>query len=207
MLIIGLTGSIGMGKSTAAERFRAHGIAVFDADAEVHKLYSDGAAVALIAAAFPGVTRDGSVDRQKLLAALLAERDGFARLEAIVHPLVRDRERAFLQQEHHRGAQLAVMEIPLLFETGGDAFVDVTVVLSAPAHVQRARVLARPGMTEAKLSEMLARQLPDAQKRARADFVVDTSGSIPETATLIDKLIAQLTGRAGSAYHRHWAAR
>lgn len=205
MLIIGLTGSIGMGKSTAAERFRAHGIAVFDADAEVHALYRDGAAVAQIEAAFPGVTRHGSVDREKLLAALLAERDGFARLEAIVHPLVRERERAFLQREHDRGAQLAVLEIPLLFETGGNALVDVTVVLSAPADVQRARVLARPGMTEAKLAEMLGRQLPDAQKRAGADFVVDTSGSIPETGAEIDKLIAQLSNRTGDAYHRHWA--
>lgn len=205
MLIIGLTGSIGMGKSTAAERFRAHGIAVFDADAEVHALYRDGAAVAQIEAAFPGVTRHGSVDREKLLAALLAERDGFARLEAIVHPLVRERERAFLQREHDRGAQLAVLEIPLLFETGGNALVDVTVVLSAPADVQRARVLARPGMTEAKLAEMLGRQLPDAQKRAGADFVVDTSGSIPETGAEIDKLIAQLSNRTGGAYHRHWA--
>lgn len=205
MLIIGLTGSIGMGKSTAAARFRAHGIAVFDADAEVHALYRDALAVAQIEAAFPGVTRDASVDRQKLLAALLATDGGFARLEAIVHPLVRERERAFLQREHDRGAQLAVLEIPLLFETGGNALVDVTLVLSAPADVQRQRVMARPGMTEAKLAELLGRQLPDAQKRARADFVVDTSGSVPETGALIDKLIAQLSGRDGSAYQRHWA--
>lgn len=205
MLIIGLTGSIGMGKSTAAERFRANGIGVFDADAEVHALYRDGPAVARIEAAFPGTTHAGQVDRQRLLAALLATVGGFKRLEEIVHQMVRERERAFLHHEHERGARLAVLEIPLLFETGGDEFVDVTVVLTAPADVQRMRVLARPGMTEAKLAEMLSRQLPDAQKRARAGFIVDTSGPISETGAQIDKLIAQLSSRDGSAYHRHWA--
>lgn len=205
MLIIGLTGSIGMGKSTAAERFRANRIAVFDADAEVHALYRDAPAVAQIESAFPGTTRDGRVDRQLLLAAVLATRDGFKRLEAIVHPLVRERERAFLHDVHGRGARLAVLEIPLLFETGGDALVDVTVVLTAPAEVQRARVLGRPGMSEDKLAEILSRQLPDAQKRLRADFIVDTSGSISETGAKIDTLIEQLSRRDGSAYHRHWA--
>lgn len=204
MLIVGLTGSIGMGKSTAAERFREHGIGVLDADAVVHNLYR-GAAVPLVEAAFPGTTRDGAIDRPLLLAAITRVPDGFRRLEAIVHPLVRDAEREFLATEHARGADLAVLEIPLLFETGGDKLVDVTVVVSAPAAMQRDRVLARPGMTEAKLAEILSRQLSDAEKRRRADFIVDTSGEITETHAQIDRLLAVLRSRDGTAYQRHWA--
>ncbi len=203
MLIIGLTGSIGMGKSTAAAHLRMRGINVLDADAVVHALYR-GKAVALVEAAFPGTTQAGAIDRVRLLAAITAVPDGFAKLEAIVHPLVRAEERDFLAAEFARGASLAVLEIPLLFETGGDALVDVTVVVSAPAEVQRQRVLERPGMTAEKLAEILARQLPDAEKRARADYVVDTSGTIPETEVQIDKLLAALRGRVGSAYHRCW---
>lgn len=204
MLIIGLTGSIGMGKSTAAAHLRASGIGVLDADAVVHALYR-GKAVPLVEAVFPGTTRDGEIDRARLLAAITASSGGFKRLEAIVHPLVRAEERDFLTAEHARGAAMAVLEIPLLFETGGDALVDVTVVVSAPAEVQRQRVLMRPGMTAAKLAEILSRQMPDAEKRRRADYVVDTSGTIPETEAQIDSLLAVLRGRAGAAYHRCWA--
>lgn len=204
MLLIGLTGSIGMGKSTAAARFRANGIAVIDADAEVHKLYK-GAAVAPIEAAFPGTTGPDGVDRQKLAAHLLKVPADFKRLEAIVHPMVHAAEKALLHAEHARGADMAVLEIPLLFEGGGEKRVDVTVVVSAPADAQRARVLARPGMTPEKLEQILSRQVPDAEKRRRADFVVDTGGTIAETEAQIDKIVASLRGRDGLAYGRYWA--
>lgn len=204
MLVIGLTGSIGMGKSTAANRFRINGIAVFDADAAVHELYS-GAAVDLIEEAFPATTQAGTVDRQRLLSALMAESAGFKKLEAIVHPLVRDKEREFLHAEAQSGAAMAVLEIPLLFETGGDKLCDVTVVVSAPAAAQRDRVLRRPGMTQAKLDEILTRQLPDAEKRRKADFVVDTGGAIADSEKQIDKLVEHLKTQPGSAYQRHWA--
>jgi dephospho-CoA kinase len=173
MLIVGLTGSIGMGKSTVAARFREHGIAVCDADAEVHELY-EGAAVPAIEAAFPGTTEGGKVDRQRLARALIDNPAEFRRLEAIVHPMVLAAERAFLQAEAARGAAMAVLEIPLLLETGGEKRVDVVVVVSAPPDKQRERVMQRPGMTVEKLAQVLARQMPDADKRARADFVVDT---------------------------------
>jgi dephospho-CoA kinase len=204
MLIVGLTGSIGMGKSTVAARFRAHGIAVFDADAEVHRLYA-ARAVAPIEAAFPGVVVEGLVDRSRLAAALGRDETAFARLEAIVHPLVRAAEREFLQSEAAKGAKLAVLEVPLLFETGGDALVDAVVVVSAPAEVQRARVLQRAGMSAERLDALLARQLPDAEKRRRADFVVDTRGTFAETERQVDTILAALEGRTGSALERHWA--
>ena len=149
MLVVGLTGSIGMGKSTVAARLRALGIAVCDADAEVHKLY-EGAAVPAIEAAFPGTTAAGKVDRQKLAAALLAEPDKFKRLEAIVHPLVFEAERDFLRAEAAKGAAMAVIEVPLLLETGGEARVDAVIVVSAPPEAQRERVMQRPGMTLGK---------------------------------------------------------
>jgi dephospho-CoA kinase len=206
MLIIGLTGSIGMGKSTVAKRFVANGIAVCDADAEVHKLYAaGGAAVAPIEAAFPGVTGPNGVDRPKLAARLLADPSGFKRLEAIVHPLVREAERQFLLAEMRRSATMAVLEIPLLFEGKGSTQVDVTVVVSAPADVQRARVLERPGMTPEKLEQILARQTPDAEKRSRADFVVDTGLPLEETLAEVDKIVAALKGRSGTAFQRCWA--
>ena len=204
MLVLGLTGSIGMGKSTVAARLRALGIGVCDADAEVHKLY-DGAAARPIEAAFPGTTTDGKVDRQKLAAVLLADPGGFKRLEAIVHPLVFAAERAFLQGEAARGAALAVLEVPLLYETGGEGRVDCVIVCSAPAPVQRARVMQRPGMTLEKLEQMLARQMSDAEKRARADFVVDTGGSFAESEAQVDRIVESLRGRQGTAYARHWA--
>src|SRR5512145_3332104 len=201
MLIVGLTGSIGMGKSTVAERFRRHGIAVCDADAEVHKLY-EGPAVPAIEAAFPGTTQAGKVDRQRLAQALIANPEGFKRLEAIVHPLVFAAERAFLHAEAAKGAAVAVLEIPLLLETGGEARVDVVVVCSAPADMQRARVLQRPNMTLAKLDQVLARQMPDAEKRTRADFIVDTGGTLAETDAQVDNIVESLRGRSGTAFAR-----
>ena len=204
MLIIGLIGSIGMGKSTVAARFRVLGVPVCDADAEVHKLY-EGPAVAPIEAAFPGTTANGKVDRQKLAEALIGDPDKFKRLEAIVHPLVVQAERAFLRAEAARGAAVAVLEIPLLLETGGERRVDYVVVVSAPAEAQRARVMARPGMTPEKLDHLLARQMPDAEKRKRADFVVDTGGTFADTDAQVDKIVESLQGRGGTAYAKFWA--
>lgn len=207
MLIIGLTGSIGMGKSTAASRIRALGIPVCDADSIVHKLYkTGGSAVAPIAAAFPGtMSEDGGIDRQKLAAALLADAGAYTKLEAIVHPLVLETEREFLHVKAAKGMEKVVLEIPLLFETGGDKRVDVTIVVSAPPDVQRSRVLERAGMTTEKLDQILSRQMPDEEKRSRADFVVDTSRTIPETEAQIDRIMAQLSGRKGTAFAQHWA--
>ena len=174
MFILGLTGSLGMGKSTTAQFFAEEGVPVHDADAVVHRLY-EGEAVAAIEAAFPGTTGAGKVDRNKLAARVLGDAAALQRLEAIVHPLVHDAERRLLAEAQARGEKVAVLDIPLLFETGGDRRVDAVVVVSAPPEVQRARVLARPGMTIEKLEAILAKQMPDAEKRRRADFVVDTS--------------------------------
>lgn len=204
MLIVGLTGSIGMGKSTVAARFRALGIGVLDADAVVHELYRD-TAVPLIEAAFPGATGNGAVDRPKLAVLLAASHDGFRRLEAIVHPLVRNAERAFLRQQATGGAKMAVLEIPLLLETGGEKLVDTVVVVSASAETQRRRVLERPGMTAARFEQLAARQMPDAEKRRRAEFIVDTNASFAETEAQVDTIVRALAGRQGNAYHRHWA--
>ena len=203
MLIIGLTGSIGMGKSTVAQRFRDRGIAVCDADAVVHELYG-GAAAPLIEAAFPGTTAAGQVDRGKLAQALLAEPGRFQQLEAIVHPLVQAAERRFLQDRAATGAGMAVLEIPLLLETGGNRRVDFVVVVSAPAEVQSARVLARPGMTEERLSNLSSRQMSDADKRRAADFVVDTGQPLEGTLAQVDKLIESLRGRTGTAFAAYW---
>jgi len=174
MFILGLTGSVGMGKSVTARFFADEGAAVHDADAAVHRLY-EGEAVAPIEAAFPGTTATGKVDRSKLAAHVLDDAAALKRLEAIVHPLVRASEQRFLADAQARGAKVAVLDIPLLFETGGERRVDAVVVVSAPPEVQRARVLARPGMTVEKFAAILAKQMPDAEKRARADFLVDTS--------------------------------
>jgi dephospho-CoA kinase len=204
MLVIGLTGSIGMGKSTVAARFRELGIGVCDADAEVHKLY-EGAAVPAIEAAFPGTTVGGKVDRHKLGQILIADPKLFARLEAIVHPLVKEAEREFLRAEAARGTAMAVLEIPLLLEGSGASRVDVVVVVSAPAEAQRQRVMTRPGMSLEKLEQILARQLPDADKRARADFVVDTGGTHAESAAQVDRIVESLQDRSGKAYAKYWA--
>ncbi len=198
MLVIGLTGSIGMGKSTVARRFAANGIAVFDADAVVHELY-EGEAVQAIEGAFPGATHDGQVDRARLAELLKNENGALARLEAIVHPMVRGKREKFLASQRQAGAQMVVLEIPLLFETGGENQVDVIVVISAPANVQRARVLERPGMSEAKFDALLANQMPDAEKRGRANYVVDTDRPIEDTGKEIDKLITLLRAREDAA--------
>ncbi len=204
MLIVGLTGSIGMGKSTAAAYLREKGIPVFDADAEVHRLY-EGAAVAAIEGAFPGTTVGGRVDRGKLSTALLLAPERFGELEAIVHPLVRAAERAFLAEAAVAGAKIAVLEIPLLFETGADKLVDVTVVMSSTPELQRARLLKRDNITREKLEKLIARQMPDAEKRTKADFVVDTSGEIPAGRAQLDVILKQLNDRQGEAFARHWA--
>jgi len=174
MFILGLTGSLGMGKTTTARFFAEAGVPVHDADAAVHRLY-EGAAVPAIEAAFPGVTSASKVDRGKLAARVVDDPAALQRLEAIVHPLVREAENRFLAEARARGAEVAVLDIPLLLETGGDERVDALVVVSAPQDVQQARIMERPGMTPEKLDVLLARQLPDAEKRRRADFVVDTS--------------------------------
>ncbi|PRD44363.1 dephospho-CoA kinase [Phyllobacterium phragmitis] len=195
MIILGLTGSIGMGKSTTAQMFADAGIPVYSADEAVHRLYS-GRAVPLIEAAFPGTTRANEVDREKLSAAVLGQPDAIGKLETIVHPLVREEERAFLENARNAGADMAVLDIPLLFETGGENRVDKVVVVSAPLEVQRRRVLARPGMTEAKLDAILARQVPDAEKRARADFIVDTGKGLDAARGQVVAIIRRLKAEA-----------
>lgn len=191
MLVVGLTGSIGMGKSTAARFLAELGVPVLDADAVVHKLY-EGEAVAAIEAAFPGSTTNGRVDRIKLGNQVIGNAGAMKQLEAVVHPLYREVERRFLQEARAKGAKVAVLDVPLLYETGGDKRVDAVVVVSAPEHIQRARLIERPGMTLDKLDALLAKQLPDADKRARADFVVDTSGDFDDTRAqlrlILDKI-------------------
>jgi dephospho-CoA kinase len=201
MLVIGLTGSIGMGKSTAAKHFVERGIAVFDADAEVHRLY-EAEAVPAIAASFPSVVAAGKVDRNLLARELAASPGRLKELEAIVHPMVIKAEFDFLREQETKGAKFAVLEIPLLFETGADSRVDVSVVLSAPEEAQRARVLARPGMTAEKLDQLRRRQLPDSEKRARADYVVDSGKSIADMEAEIDRLIESLDGKPGYVMER-----
>jgi dephospho-CoA kinase len=174
MLVLGLTGSLGMGKSTTTKFFAEQGVPVHDADAAVHRLY-EGEAAPLIEMAFPGTTAGGKVDRDKLAQKVLNDAAAIEKLETIVHPLVRSAEERFLAEAERKGAAVAVLDIPLLFETGGEKRCDAIVVVSAPAAVQRARVFARPGMTEQKFAAILAKQMPDAEKRRRADFVVDTS--------------------------------
>ena len=173
MIRIGLTGSIGMGKSTTAKMFAAEGVPVHDADATVHALYS-GRAAPLIEAAFPGTVSDGKVDRTLLSPHVLGKPEAMKKLEAIVHPLVREEEQLFLQRARADHRRIVMLDIPLLFETGGEARVDVVVVVTADAEVQRDRVLARPGMSEDRFEAILAKQLPDAEKRRRAHFLVDT---------------------------------
>ena len=191
MIIIGLTGSIGMGKTTTADLFRQAGLPVFDADATVHALY-DGPLAADIEAAFPGTTRAGSVDRARLAERLSGDDDAFRRLEAIVHPAVRRAEADFIARSRAIGAPAVVLDIPLLFETGRQGDVDKTVVVSAPAETQRARVLSRPGMTEEKFEALLARQIPDAEKRARADFVIPSGDGIAAAKASVRAFLRQL---------------
>ena len=204
MLIIGLTGSIGMGKSTVAGHFKSFGIPICDADAEVHKLY-EGAAVPQIEQAFPGVAEGGVIDRAKLAAALMKNPDGFENLEDIVHPMVRNVEKKFLQRHARDGAKMAVLEVPLLFETGGNKMVDVTVVVSTSAQKQQTRVLERSGMTIAKLEAIRERQMPDTNKRNLADFLVDTSGPMNVARDQVARIIETLSSRQPEAYALHWA--
>ncbi|HEU4820492.1 MAG TPA: dephospho-CoA kinase [Qipengyuania sp.] len=192
-LILGLTGSIGMGKSTVAALFATAGVPVFDADAEVRAMQGPGGAlVPAIEAAFPGSSGPGGVRRDTLGAKVFADPAALARLEAIVHPAVAERRARFLTE--HANAPLVVFDIPLLFEKGGHAAVDAIAVVSAPAEVQRERVLARPGMTAEKFAAILALQTPDAEKRARADHIIDTGGSLAATEAQVQALIAALGG-------------
>jgi dephospho-CoA kinase len=175
LIILGLTGSIGMGKSTAAAALRQMGVPVHDADASVHRLMSHGgAAVGFIEAAFPGTALDGAIDRKELGRRVYADPDEMKRLESILHPMVREQEKIFLQTARARGHPVAVLDIPLLYETGGEKRCDAVIVVTAPKFLQDQRVLRRPGMTRQRLQEILAKQMPDAEKRARADFVVQT---------------------------------
>ena len=191
MFVLGLTGSLGMGKSTTAKFFAEAGVPVHDADAAVHKLY-EGEAVAAIEAAFPGTTSGGKVDRAKLGARVIGDEAAMGKLEAIVHPLVRKAEERFLAEAERAGARVAVLDIPLLYETGGDKRCDAVVVVSAPAGTQRARVLERPGMTEAKFQALAAKQVPDAEKRARADFIVDSGQGLEAARAQVREILAQV---------------
>ncbi len=191
MRIIGLTGSIGMGKTTTAGFFSAAGIPVHDADAAVHRLY-DGLAAAAVEAAFPGTAPDGVVDRDRLAEAVLGDPEALNRLEAIVHPLVRQDEQAFLQAAAKAGAPMAVLEIPLLFETGAENRCDAVVVVTAKPEIQRQRVLKRPGMSEDRLNAVLARQMPDAEKRKRAHFLVFTDDDMDSAKRQVTAIVRAL---------------
>ena len=196
MITLALTGSIGMGKSTVAAMFAEAGIPTFDADATVRELQGPGGRlVPLIEARFPGTTREGAVDREALSAAVLGDRDELAALEAIVHPAVHHERTRFIVENSDAPALL--FDIPLLFETGGDAAFDKVIVVSASPQLQRERVLSRPGMTKRKFEQILSRQLPDAEKRARADFVIDTSGSVEQTRGQVHAILACLGLTAG----------
>jgi dephospho-CoA kinase len=197
MMILGLTGSIGMGKSTVGAMFADEGVPVFDADAVVHRLQGpEGALVDEIEACFPGTTGPEGVDRGALAERVLAEPEALRRLEALIHPAVAREREAFLAS--HRHAALVVLDIPLLFEKGGVDQVDKIAVVSAPAAMQRARVLARPGMTEEKLDRIMGHQLPDAEKRSRADFVIFTGGTLDQTRRAVRRIVACLSAGADS---------
>ncbi|GLS17244.1 dephospho-CoA kinase [Labrys miyagiensis] len=189
--ILGLTGSIGMGKSATAAMFRNGGVPVHDADATVHRLYA-GPAVGAVEAAFPGVTVDGAIDRTRLGERVIGNTEAMKRLEAIVHPLVRATEQVFLAEARRKSAPLAVLDIPLLYETGGEKRCQAVAVVSAPAAVQRERVLVRPGMSEERFAAILARQLPDVEKRARAHFVIDTGAGFAFAQRQVDDIIRAL---------------
>jgi len=188
MIVLGLTGSIGMGKSTAAGFFAECGVPVHDADAVVHQLYAGEVAPA-VEAAFPGTTRDGVVDRVRLGERVVGDSFALKRLEAIVHPLVRRDEEKFLAKAEAAGAAVAVLNIPFLFQSGGDPRCDAVVVVTAPAEMQRERVMSRPGMTEEKFTRLLAQQVPDIEKRRRADFVVDSSKDFDATRTQVRAIL------------------
>jgi dephospho-CoA kinase len=190
MLVLGLTGSIGMGKSTTAKLFSEAGVPVYDADATVHKIY-EGEAAPAIEAEFPGTTVAGKVDREKLSAKVVHDAAAMKRLEQIVHPMLHSYRQTFLDEAERSGAGVAVVDVPLLFETGGEKNVDAVVVVSTTPEVQRERILARGNMTSEKLDAILARQLPDAEKRKRADFVVDTSHGLDHVRARIREILAK----------------
>ena len=194
--ILGLTGSIGMGKSTTAGFFREAGVPVHDSDAVVHRLY-EGEAVGAVEAAFPGVAVDGTIDRAKLAQKLVGHPDAIRKLEAIVHPLVRAVSERFIAEQAAGGGRVIVLDVPLLFETGGETRVDAVVVVSAPADVQRARVLSRDGMTAERLDALLARQMSDAEKRARAHFVVDSSRSFDSARAQVHGILRAISASPG----------
>ena len=198
MLVLGLTGSIGMGKSTTARLFSEAGIPVYDADAAVHAIY-EGEAAPVIEATFPGTTVDGKVDREKLSAKVVHDTAAMKRLEEIVHPMLHVYRRAFLEQAERSGAAVAVVDVPLLFETGGEQDVDAVVVVTTTPDVQRKRIMARNNMTSEKLEAILARQLPDAEKRTRADFVVDTSHGLDHVRAQIREILAAAQDAAAAA--------
>ncbi len=191
MFILGLTGSIGMGKSTAAAMFRAAGVRVHDSDAVVHALYR-GAAAPLVEAAFPGTVRDGAVDRTALAARVIGDSAAMARLESLVHPLVRADRAAFLAAARAAGERIVVLDIPLLFETGAESEVDAVLLVTASQAVQKARIAARPGMTEEKLAAILARQMPESEKCRFADFRIDTSAGMEDTERQIGELLRKI---------------
>ena len=197
MIVLGLTGSIGTGKSTTAGMFRELGVPVHDADATVHTLYQ-GEAVGPVGAAFPAAIKGGIVDRKALAAELAALPAGFSRLEAIIHPLVRQKEADFLWRQRAAGSSLVVLDIPLLFETGADERVDKVLVVTCEPELQRQRVLARPGMTEEKFAMLMARQMPDAEKRQRADFVVKTDNSLEDARKQVKLIVDILKGESGA---------
>ncbi len=191
MIVLGLTGSIGMGKSTTLAMFADEGVPVYSADAAVHELY-EGEAAAMIEAAFPGTMVKGKVDRDRLSKAVLGKPEKLKRLEALVHPLVRQKEMDFVEQARKSGAPLAVVDIPLLYETGGADRVDKVVVVTADPQIQRARVLSRPGMTVQKLEAILARQLPDADKRALAHYIIDTGQGLDAARQSVRAIIKSI---------------
>jgi dephospho-CoA kinase len=191
MFVLGLTGSLGMGKSATAKMFAEEGVPVYDADAAVHRLY-EAEATPLIEAAFPGTTGGGKVDRDKLAQRVLGDAAAIKKLETIVHPLVRNSEEKFLVEAERKGAAVAVLDIPLLFETGGDNRCDAVIVVSAPSDVQRARVFERSGMTEQKFAAIVAKQMSDAEKRKRADFVVDTSKGFDAARAQVRDILARV---------------
>lgn len=191
MILLGLTGSVGMGKSTTAQMFREQGVPVFDADAAVHRLYA-GEAVPLIEQEFPGTTADGMVDREKLSRQVVGKAEALARLERLIHPLVGRLRAEFLKSAEASGAKAVLLDIPLLFETGDPSQFHAVIVVSAPPEVQRARVLARPGMTPEKFGAILKRQVPDSEKRARADFVINTGEGLQSARMQVKEILAEV---------------
>lgn len=203
MIILGLTGSMAMGKSTVAKLFKKHGVPVISADDIVHELYA-GRAAPLIEAVFSGTTDDKGVDRQKLMTKIHRSPDALKKLEAIIHPLVREEEWAFIEQQKKNQCEMMMLEIPLLFETGAEVMMDAVIVASAAAPIQRERAMERPGMTDEKFKALLANQMPDTEKRARADYIVNTGTSLEETETEVQKLIKELKNQITARAYETW---